>query len=325
MQSVEEFRKNFDNVYYNRLLNIITSFEEDRKKALLKAIICLICGIILGFLIPQIYKYCDLFLMNTFSNLSSDTRSDLLGYIIAVPVLIVAGLLITPSIIAKDFENTVKKKVMPTLLNALPKFKWSSKKCITDNFIYNARLFGDYNRQSGDDNFTGKYKNVDVKMWETELGKETGSGKNRTYTVRFKGVLVALEPPRQYKGLTLIKKDNLIDITPQGLEQVNLEDVEFEKDYNVYSDDQIEARYVLTTAFMERFKNIKLAFNASKIEASISEQGILIAISTGRDLFKVGKLWRPVADYEQFKTMADEFASILELIDTLKLEQYIGM
>ena len=325
MKSIEEFRENFDKVYYNMLLDVVAPFEQKRKEALKKAVICLICGIILGFLIPQIYKYCDLFLMNTFSNLSSDTRSDLLGYIIAVPVLIVAGLLITPSIIAKDFENTVKKKVMPILLRSLPKFKWSSEKCITSKFIINARLFGDYNRQSGDDNFTGKYKNVDVKMWETELGKETGSGKNRTYTVRFKGVLVALEPPRQYKGLTLIKKDNLIDITPQGLEQVNLEDVEFEKDYNVYSDDQIEARYVLTTAFMERFKNIKLAFNASKIEASISEQGILIAISTGRDLFKVGKLWRPVADYEQFKTMADEFASILELIDTLKLEQYIGM
>lgn len=325
MQSVEEFRKNFDNVYYNRLLNIITSFEEDRKKALLKAIICLICAIILGFLIPQIYKYCDLFLMNTFSNLSSATRNDLLSYIIAVPVLIVAGLLITPSIIAKDFENSMKRKVMPTLLRALPSFLWNSKKCITNNFINNARLFSDYNREYGDESFKGKYKNVDVKMWETELGKETGSGKNRSYTVRFKGVLVALEPQRQYKGLTIIKKDNLIDITPQGLEPVHLEDIEFEKEYNVYSNDQIEARYVLTTAFMERFKNIQLAFRASKIEASISEQGILLAISTNRDLFKVGKLWRPVADYEQFKTMMEEFASILELIDTLKLEQNIGM
>ena len=110
-----------------------------------------------------------------------------------------------------------------------------------------------------------------------------------------------------------------------GLQQVNLEDVKFEKEYNVYSNDQIEARYVLTTAFMERFKNIQLAFRASKIEASISEQGILLAISTNRDLFKIGKLWRPVADYEQIKTMMEEFASILELIDTLKLEQNIGM
>ncbi len=325
MKSIEEFRENFDKVYYNMLLDVVAPFEQKRKDALKKAVICLICGLIVAGLFPVIYKYVDLFLMNTFQSLPPDDRSDLMGYIMTVQGLIFIGLVAAPSIIAKDFENSLKGKVMPILLRSLPKFKWSSEKCITSKFIINAKLFGDYNRQSGDDNFTGKYKNVDVKMWETELGKETGSGKNRTYTVRFKGVLVALEPPRQYKGLTLIKKDNLIDITPQGLEQVNLEDVEFEKDYNVYSDDQIEARYVLTTAFMERFKNIKLAFNASKIEASISEQGILIAISTGRDLFKVGKLWRLVADYEQFKTMANEFASILELIDTLKLEQNIGM
>ncbi len=325
MKSVKEFRENFDKVYYNMLLDIVAPFEQKRKEALKKAVICLICGLIVAGLFPVIYKYADLFLMNTFQNLSSDDRSELLTYIMAVPGLIFIRLVAAPSIIAKDFENTVKKKVMPTLLNALPKFKWNSKKCITNNFINNARLFSDYNREYGDESFKGKYKNVDVKMWETELGKETSSGKNRSYTVRFKGVLVALEPQRQYKGLTIIKKDNLIDITPQGLEPVHLEDIEFEKEYNVYSNDQIEARYVLTTAFMERFKNIQLAFRASKIEASISEQGILLAISTNRDLFKVGKLWRPIADYEQFKTMMEEFASILELIDTLKLEQNIGM
>ena len=29
MQSVEEFRKNFDSVYYNKLLNIVEPFEKD--------------------------------------------------------------------------------------------------------------------------------------------------------------------------------------------------------------------------------------------------------------------------------------------------------
>lgn len=83
---------------------------------------------------------------------------------------------------------------------------------------------------------------------------------------------------------------------PEGLQEVNLEDVEFEKRFNVYGDDQIETRYVLTTAFMDRFKNIAFVFKSDKIEASIKNTGILIAITVKRDLFKVAKLYRPICD-----------------------------
>ncbi len=325
MQNVEEFRENFDKVYYNKIFRIVSTFDEARQDALFKCILCIIGAIVMIFLFSPIYSFFNALLVNNFPGLDSDARGDIIGYIMTVPVLIFLGLVVTPSIVAKDFENSIKKEIMPVLLKSLPSFKWTTRRSITDNFIKKSKLINDYNRVEGDDSFSGTYKNVDISVWETELGKETGSGKNRTYTVCFKGVLVELNPKRNYNGLTLIKQDRLIDATPDGLQQVNLEDIEFEKEYNVYSNDQIEARYVLTTAFMERFKNIKLAFRASKIEASISEQGILLAISTNRDLFKVGRLWRPVADYKQFKTLAEEFASILELIDTLKLEQNIGM
>ena len=36
-----------------------------------------------------------------------------------------------------------------------------------------------------------------------------------------------------------------------------LEDIYFNKQFNVYSDDEVETRYLLTTAFMERLSNLK--------------------------------------------------------------------
>ena len=325
MQSVEEFRKNFDSVYYNKLLNIVEPFEKERKKNLAKVILCIITIIIIVPLIPQLYKYGDSFLMSHYTNLNFEDRTHLLIWLVAIPVAICVFLLIQIIETIKCFENSVKRTVMPLILKSLHTFAWTTQQSITSDFVIKAKLLGDFNMKGGDDNFTGRYKNVDIKMWEATLMKKSGVGSKKIIIPRFTGLLVALFPQKQYNGLTIIKKDKLINVISDGLQQVNLEDIEFEKEYNVYSNDQIEARYILTTAFMERFKNIKLAFRASKIEASISEQGILLAISTNRDLFKVGKLWRPVADYEQFKTMADEFASILELIDTLKLEQNIGM
>ena len=44
------------------------------------------------------------------------------------------------------------------------------------------------------------------------------------------------------------------------LEQVFLEDAEFNNNYNIYSDNQIESRFLLTPTFMERLKNIQAAF-----------------------------------------------------------------
>lgn len=317
METVKEFRQNFDKTYYNKVVNLLNPFENERKTALLKCILfSLLILIVFGFTV-----YLAINIQIIFPSISNKTAGD----IICIPIGIGILLLAVPGIIAKNFENKVKDKVMPIILRNLNGLRWSEHSAIKDTYIKNSRLATDFNRRYDDDSFQGNYKNVKIDICETELGEKTGSGRSSSYTVRFKGVLVRLIPERQYKGMTLIKKQELLNFTPDGLEQVHLEDVIFEKQFNVYSDDQIEARYVLTTAFMERFKNIKLAFRASKIEASISQYGILIGISTNRDLFKVAKIHRPIHDYEAFKQMADEFASILELIDELKLYQNIGL
>lgn len=310
METLENFEKNFDNIYYNSVVKNLAPLEQERKIVLRNCILSVIAGLILIAL--------SVSLLGSYDNKLLDNINALIFF---------AGVifLFLPDVLAKNFEDHVKEKIMPLVLKSLNGFRWSVTNDITDNYIEKSRLATDYNRRNDDDNFKGTYKNVKIDICETELGKKTGSGKSSSYIIRFKGVLIKLQPERKYKGMTLIRKQSNIIGTPPGLEKVNLEDVVFEKMFNVYSDDQIEARYVLTTAFMERFKNIELAFKASKIEASISSQGILIGISTERDLFKLAKVYRPVCDYELFKRMAQEFASILELVDELKLYQDIGL
>ena len=314
MQSVDDFRKNFDKLYYGKILTVLKPFEDERITCIKNCIGCIIIGCICLFIVWKIIGL---------SNVLGEDLSEWLG-----ALMLFAGVVffIIPSCLASSFENHIKDKVMPVLLKTFNDFKWSGySSFIDENYIKKSKLVGDFNMRENDDCFNGEYKDVKIDICETYLAKESGSGKSKTIITKFKGVLVKLIPERKFKGITLIKKDHLIDFVPEGTQQVHLEDVEFEKKYNVYSNDQIEARYILTTAFMERFNNISLAFNASTIEASISQQGILIGISTGRDLFKVGKLHKPVCDYEQFNRMKEEFASILELIDELKLYQNIGM
>ena len=65
---------------------------------------------------------------------------------------------------------------------------------------------------------------------------------------------------------------------PENQEVVRLEDPVFDKLFNVYSNDQIEARYLLTTTFMERLIEVEKAFGSQKIECSFYKQSLVMAI-----------------------------------------------
>ena len=50
------------------------------------------------------------------------------------------------------------------------------------------------------------------------------------------------------------------------MQKAKMEDVEFEKLFNIQTKNQIEARYLITPAFMERFKNLETAFGTNKLK-----------------------------------------------------------
>ena len=101
--------------------------------------------------------------------------------------------------------------------------------------------------------------------------------------------------------------------------------VEFEKKYDVFTDDEVEARYLITPSLMERLNNIKLSFKANKISASFYNDKFFIALHTNKDLFSIGSLTKPAYDPNQIFQMFEEMMSIYRLIDHFKLDQKIGL
>lgn len=109
------------------------------------------------------------------------------------------------------------------------------------------------------------------------------------------------------------------------LKQIHLEDPEFEKKFNAYSIDEIEGRYLITTAFMERFLNLKTAFGAKNAKCAFFDDCIIFAISTPKNLFEIGNLFTKIENSKQITTFFNEFASILLLIDYFKLNEKTGL
>ena len=97
-------------------------------------------------------------------------------------------------------------------------------------------------------------------------------------------LLFVAQMNKNFKGKTIVTKDRgiLNKITKyKNLQRVSLEDVLFEKKYEIYSDDQIEARYILTTSMMERM--IKLSEIFSKIEYNFFDNKVYININTKKN------------------------------------------
>ena len=117
----------------------------------------------------------------------------------------------------------------------------------------------------------------------------------------------------------------VIEAKGKNLNEIKLEDPEFNKKYRAYSSDQVEGRYLITPAFMERFKNIQTAFGTDKVKCSFFDNNLMFAISTRKNLFEIGNLFCSLENPKQLETFFNELTSIFMLIDYFKLNEKTGL
>ena len=221
--------------------------------------------------------------------------------------------------IKKKFEYELKKQVMPVLMQAIPGFSWTPNQLITKSEpefagLYTDDIEGAYNT---DDNFEGTYRGVGITITECCC-----LDKNKIKI--FQGPIIRIKMNKNFEGVTIIRHNDYITRFNK-LEEIKLEDIVFSQKFKVFSTDQIEARYLLTTAFMDRFKAIMVAFDTERIHCSFFEDNVYIAPYTTKDLFNLGDLSKTLLDEEQYEVLFNEFASILALVDHFKLDKKLGL
>lgn len=226
----------------------------------------------------------------------------------------------------KKFENEIKQKIMPYVCKCLGNLSWKNAQCSFEQLLCKSGIIDRYNCVSYDDSFTGNYKDINYEICESWFTNETGSGRHRRIETIFRGVMVKLDMNKSFTGNTVIRPDTSLHRSPlQNLKHTTLEDVVFEKKFDVFTDDEVEARYLITPSFMERLNNMKTAFEAYAISCAFYDKYLLVGLSTSKDLFSIGDLNKPVNDDKQFFTMFEEILSIIKLIDHFKLDQKIGL
>lgn len=151
------------------------------------------------------------------------------------------------------------------------------------------------------------FKCAEVHAKERRVTHDSKGHRQETWVDIFRGFLFIADFNKNFNGYTVLKRKSLFKIG-KG-ERVKLEDPVFEKSFDVYSTNQVEARYLLTPNMMEHLLELDRKF-PGEITVSFNDSNVILAIPDRTNHFEA-TVWRSMLDKERLR---QEFSTILSLI-----------
>jgi hypothetical protein len=182
-------------------------------------------------------------------------------------------------------------------------------------------LLPSYDRSSFEDCFAGSRLGCSFELYEAHLEDERRDKDGDTdWVTVFRGQLIRVHFPKQFQGVTVVRRDagifNGLSAMFGKLERVGLTDPKFEKAFEVYGSDQVEARYLVHPVFMERLLEIERTFEGKRVRCGFTDGDLIVAVEGG-DKFEPGSMFKPLADPERARKIVGEIAQILKLMDAV--------
>lgn len=284
--------------------------DEARKEAKRKAWQRWIAGAVIG--VPLLLG----FLMEGF-----------LGQLIGFAGLAAIGIGLTlGGLIRQKMVNSLKAEMNATLARMLG-ISYSPSASFGDEFdlAYSFDLLPGYTRKRCEDLWEGDLGGTHFRLYEATLIERRGSGKDARDVTVFSGVILKIHFARDFHGVTLVERQRMRltlfgdSQTKNGikLERVKMVDPRFEKTFDVYGNDAVEARYLVHPAYCERLLALEERFEGKKLKALFHRGDVIVTVDSD-NLFESGSL-DPARDrellartIEQFRAMSDLIVSVNE-------------
>lgn len=189
--------------------------------------------------------------------------------------------------------------------------------------IHNVGLVPSWDRSGFEDRVTGTRNGVDFEFFEAHLEQRRttrdSNGQTRTSWVSvFRGQCLKFEFHKDFAGRTMVLRDAGIMNRFGGgrdMDRVKLESPDFEKAFEVYSTDQVEARFLLTPDLMQRLVDLETVFHGAGLRCAFVDGEMFVALEGG-DLFEPGSMYTPLDNPDRVRDLLDDFAAVFNLIDS---------
>jgi hypothetical protein len=233
--------------------------------------------------------------------------------------------------IEKKFKTRFKKEILTRLFNFLyPQFQYKYNGVMPLKTFEISGFCGDFPnyKYEGSDYIIGNNSGVDFEFSWINAQRKTHSNNKESIDTIFQGYLYKADFNKKLKGNTVIHPDfaenvfgrlgrSLQKLTLGKKKLVQLENREFEDYFAVYSDNEIEARYILSTSIMERMVNLRKEFNTD-LSFTFNNNYIFMGIESQTDLF-APSIFRKNTTIERTEYFANLVDSINNIVEELNL------
>lgn len=207
-------------------------------------------------------------------------------------------------------------------------WNYAAEKHLSPSLVKYSGLVGRFSTIHGNNLTHGEHGDTRFSFSNINLSNQGKDGRSDV----FGGIILAIDFSKNLKGKTLVFPDiaqqtlgawlgkTVQSFGWKGLELVYLEDPEFEKEFAVYSSDQVESRYILTPNMMSNMLRLKHKYGEA-FSFSFTHGTVFVAIDKVPPFEST--LDAPILPDGTFYHFYKTIDLVTDIIDTLELNTRI--
>lgn len=214
--------------------------------------------------------------------------------------------------------------VLKTLQNKFDNLIYNVESGFNESFIEQTRMIRTADRFESNDYVSGTYKNInfgqsDIHIQEKHETRDSDGNTRTTWVTIFEGRWMIFDFNKQFKSnIQIVSSDFIAETSPWKMKLVKMEDVEFNKKFKIYTQNELEVFYILTPHFMEKIKSIYNELKCGMMFCFIDNK-LHIAIDNRDDSFEYD-VYKPINEEEIKQEISKDIELITDLVDDLDLD-----
>jgi len=233
-----------------------------------------------------------------------------------------------------DYTDDFKQKIIAPLIKEIDEnLNYFPELHIPVANFNRSKLFTSRpDKVDGNDYVRGKIDNIEIAFSDFHAQKKHKDSKgHESWETIFQGLFIVSDFHKNFKGETIVLPDSAQKVFGELVggwlqknnisrnELVKMDNVAFEKEFVVYSTDQIEARYILTPVMMQKLLNYKKR-TKHPIYVSFIGGKIYMAIEYNDDMFEAS-IFHSLLEYKIAMQYVATLHLAIGIVEELKLNQ----